>query len=430
MKDISRRDFIKVGALGSAAVSLGVQAETTTKKPQAKSVIEVWLWGGASHLETFDPKPDAGNDYNAGYKSIKTNVPGIEISEFLPKLAKMADKYSIIRGMTHGVFGHETATYLMQTGRKPDSTVFPSIGAVIGKTFIERGDYKGKLPPYVVIPRAKGRFSEVGFLNPKYKPLATGGDPNKKPFIVEGIVTPGVTKEDHRKKRQLLNKLDSLGKFVDDPSLKQYDTATDEAYELITGSASDVFNLEVESKELRASYGANSFGQACLVARKLVEYGVPYVAINFGGWDTHKQHFQQMTRKMPELDSGLSTLLKDLEDRKLLDTTVVWCSGEFGRKPKISYESPWNGGRQHFGSCFSALVAGGGFKGGQVVGKTDATGDKVVERPVFPQDFLGSIYELMGINPDDKIDTPMGEKLAIMPKESEFGRLKELYKRV
>lgn len=418
--------FWMVALVGCVSASA---AETPVVKG-AKSVIEIWLWGGPSHLDTFDPKPDAGNDYHGGYKAIPTSVPGMQLSEFLPKLAQQADKFSLVRSMTHGNNGHETATYLMQTGREPGGKVYPSIGAVIGMMKGYDHGYKGKIPPYVVIPVAKGRFSEIGFLNPRYKPLVTGGDPNAQVFAVEGIVNPALSREQHMMNREFLNDIDSLGAFsgagVD---FSRFDTAGKEAYELIAGDAGDVFDLSKEPNEVRDRYGRNSFGQSCLVARRLVEAGVPYITINSPGWDSHKRIFLVMNQKLPQLDQGLAALLEDLSDRGLLESTIVWCSGEFGRQPKLSHESPWNGGRQHYGKCFSALVAGGGFKGGMVVGESDDKGENPKTRPVYPQDFLGSIYELAGINPDMKMPNPMGEDISIMPPQSESGRLKELYKR-
>lgn len=435
ISDMNRREFLKLCAVGSsvplAMNFLGGSLYAATATPaRAKSVIEIWLWGGPSHLETFDPKPNAGYNYNGGRKAIPTNVNGIEISEFFPQLAKHADKYSIIRSMTHGVFGHETATYLMQTGRKPGGKVYPSIGAIIGMMNGYDGHYKGKIPPYVVLTKAKGRFSEVGFLNPRYKPLVTGGDPNQAVFNVEGIVTRGVTKEQHKTKRKLLNNLDTLGNIMPkNKTFDKFDKDSDEAYDLIIGNASEVFNLNNEPAATRQLYGRNSFGQACLAARRLVEYGVPYITINFNGWDTHKKHFEAMRQKGLQLDEGLAALLQDLAKRNLLDSTLVWCSGEFGRQPLVSWDSPWNGGRQHYGNCFSALVAGGGFKGGKVVGASDDKGEFPASRPVYPQDLLGSIYELAGINPDAKLPNPMGEDLKIMPPQSKHGRLKEIYKK-
>ncbi|MCX6984271.1 MAG: DUF1501 domain-containing protein [Lentisphaerae bacterium] len=416
------------GLLAMSAMASEDKPLQSGKQGTAKSVIEIWLWGGSSQLETFDPKPDAGDDYNGGFKAIPTNVPGMEISEFLPKLAKQAEKYSLIRSMTHGITAHETAAYFMQTGREPGGKVYPGIGAVIGMMKGYDYGYKGKIPPYIVITESKGRFSEIGFLNPKYKPLVTGGDPNAAVFAVEGIVNAAVTKEQQKKNREFLVSMDSLGRVLpQNVNFDKFEKSGDEAYDLITGEAGSVFDLGRESNETRELYGRNWFGQSCLAARRMVEAGVPYITINSPGWDTHKRHFQLMRNKLQQVDQGLSALLQDLKDKGLLDTTIVWCCGEFGRQPKVSTESPWNGGRQHYGKCFSALVAGGGFMGGKIVGSSDEKAENPVDRPVYPQDFLGSIYELMGIDPDGKMPNPMGEDITVMPPQSKFGRLKEIY---
>jgi uncharacterized protein (DUF1501 family) len=199
-----------------------------------------------------------------------------------------------------------------------------------------------------------------------------------------------------------------------------------------------VFDLSQEDAALRSRYGhrpwsetaLTTFGQACLVARRLVERGVPYITINFSGWDTHKDHFQIMRTKLPELDQGMATLLQDLADRGLLDSTIVWWSGEFGRSPKISWEAPWNGGRQHYPKVFSAVLAGGGFKGGRVVGASDAKGEEVKERPVYPCDLLGSLYQMLGIDPDGKLPNPLSMELTVTPTAADGipmgGRLKEI----
>ncbi|MCS7180888.1 MAG: DUF1501 domain-containing protein [bacterium] len=400
-------------------------------KPKAKSVIQIWLWGGPSHLDTFDPKPFAGYDYAGPFKSIATNVPGIEINELLVNLAKLADKYSIIRSMTHGINAHETASYLMQTGHSSEENlVYPAIGAVVSLFKGYDYGYKGILPPYIVLTTSQGRFSECGFLGEKYKPFITGGDPNRTPFAVEGIVLEGITETRKNARKNLLYSIDVLGKLV--PWIKEFewfDLCREKAYEIISGEISKVFDLTTEPEEVRNMYGRNTFGQSCLVARRLIEKGVVYVTINYKGWDTHSNHFQQMRQKLPELDMGLSSLIKDLSERGLLDTTIIWVSGEFGRTPKIQWEPPWNGGRNHYGKCFSVLVCGGGFKGGCIVGASDEKGENVVERPVYPKDLLGSIYYLLGIDPESKFPEKFGKNVTILPpidKGNKIGLLKEI----
>ena len=401
---------------------------------RAKSVIQIWMWGGPPQLDTFDPKPEAGYDYCGPLnKPIQTNVPGIQVGELLPLLAQQADKYSIIRSMTHGVNGHETAAYMVQTGRRAGgSLVYPSVGAVVSLFKGYDHGYTSLIPPYIVLTRTQGRFSEAGFLGPSCKPFATGGNPNAKRFEVEGIIAPGISDERQRGRRNLLHTLDTLGNAMPrDPEFALLNTTEKNAYDLILGEASKLFDLSQESAELRDRYGRNTFGQSCLMARRLVEVGVPYVTINYGGWDTHKQHFQIMRRKLPEMDRGMATLLEDLADRGLLDTTIVWWGGEFGRGPRVQWEPPWNGGRSHYGKCFTHVVAGGGFQGGKVVGESNETGGEVLTRPVSVQDLIGSIYELMGIDPDAPLPNPRGEDIKVLPSSEESGietegRLREI----
>lgn len=392
--------------------------DTEVKKPTAKAVIQIWLAGGLSQLDTFDPKPNAGQDYCGPYnKPIPTNVEGIQISQMLPLLAKQADKYVILRGMTHNNNGHETAACLVQTGRKPaEGLMFPGAGAVVSYFKGYNGGYTGMLPPNITITSPLGRFSETGFLGSRYKSFATGGDPTKQPFAVEGIVSEKITLERQHDRRALLKSLDTFAvEMSQDPAVKTVDACQEQAYAVILGDAGKAFDLSEENKELREKYGLNKFGQSCLVARRLVERGVPFITINVPGWDTHKDHFKEMYKKLPELDKGLAALLQDLADRNLLGSTIVWVTGEFGHTPKVQYESPWNGGRGHYGKAFSALVAGGGFRGGKVVGKTDEHGETVVERPIYPWDLVGSIYVLLGIDLNSQLPHPDGRSIAVSP---------------
>ncbi len=404
-----------------------------TTNSKAKSVIQIWMWGGPPHLDTFDPKPAAGNDYTGPLnRPIPTNVDGIVIGELLPLLAKQADKYSIIRSMTHGVNGHETAAYMVQTGRPAGGRdVYPSVGAVVSLFKGYNAGYTGLIPPYIVLTQPQGRFSEAGFLGTRYKPFATGGDPAQSRFAVEGVVAQGISDKQQKNRRELLKQVDALGQTMkDNSSLKTFDQAGEQAYDLILGDAGKVFDLTQEKSELRDSYGRTTFGQACLVARRLVERGVPYVTINYGGWDTHEQHFPAMRRKLPEMDRGMAALLQDLAGRGLLDSTIVWWSGEFGRTPKVAWEAPWNGGRHHFGQVFCAVVAGGGFKGGRVVGASDETGEQVKDRPVYPCDLIASMYELLGLDLNAKLPHPQGLDVRVSPTAAEGvksgGRLKEI----
>jgi len=428
---ISRREAIRRGLYGAAGLALaqrlGSQAlaaappAAAPAKVKAKAVIQVFLWGGMSHNDTWDPKPDSGRDYMGEFSQvIPTNVNGIQIGALFPELAKQADKYSLIRSMTHGNNGHETAAYLMQTGHAPgERLAYPSVGAVFA--LFKSPGYKGIIPPYVVLTRAQGRFSEEGFLGPKFKPFATGGDPNATRFEVEGVIARAISDDRQKARRELLEKMNTLGNAVEaSPQVAAAQEAKKQAYDLILGTGREVFDLSKEKPELRDRYGRHTFGQDCLAALRMVESGVPYVVINYpGGWDTHSNHFLTMRRQCPQLDQGLATLLQDLKDRGLLETTIVWCCGEFGRGPKVDWQPPWNGGRNHYGKVFSVLVAGGGFKGGCVVGSSDAKAEEVKDRPVYPVDLLGSIYQLAGIDPGARLPHPMGAEAHVLPTASE-----------
>ena len=396
-------------------VTLGASAQ------RAKSVILIYLDGGPSQTDTFDPKPNAGRDYYGSYKGVcKTNVEGIEIGEKLPLLAGMADKYSLIRSMTHGSNAHETGHYAMITGdTSGGSVVYPSFGAVI--SYMKRDSYKGVLPCYISVTSANNRFNEGGFLGNEYKSFDTGGAPESSAYEVEGLVNKYIGRE------RMDCRMGLLDKFERQPMDKAaIDSLRDINMEFIWGDSREVFNLTNEPDSVRQRYGKSRLGQSCLVARRLVEAGAPFVNVRTTGWDTHKKHFQFMSSMLPNLDKALSALISDLDARGLLDSTIVLCGGEFGRTPKVLWEAPWNGGRAHFGAAFSYLVAGGGFQGGKVVGKTDKTGENVAERPVRPCDLIGTVYMLMGIDPYGTLPHVSEGNLPILPSLLDKGRSKGL----
>jgi uncharacterized protein (DUF1501 family) len=442
---MSRREAVRIGFFSTAGLvfagsSAGVASSGATAMPvsrpaggaKAKSIIQIFLWGGMSHSDTWDPKPDAGYDYNGPLKApLATNVDGMQVSEWFPQLARQADKYSLIRSMTHRNNGHETAAYLVQTAHAPgERLAYPSVGAVF--SYFKSAGYKGVIPPYVVLTKPQGRFSEEGFLGPRLKPFATGGDPNAERFEVEGVIARGISDDRQRARRELFGKLNSMGTSAKaSPALVAAAEARERAYELILGQGREVFDLSKEKPELRDRYGRHTFGQDCLVARRMAEAGVPYIVINYpGGWDTHSNHFQTMTRQCPQLDQGLAMLLLDLKERGLLDSTLVWCCGEFGRGPKVDWQPPWNGGRNHHGAVFTALVAGGGFKGGHVVGASDDKAMEVKDRPVYPVDLLGSIYQLAGIDAAAKLPHPMGFDAFVLPAAEEGAKSGGLLKEI
>jgi hypothetical protein len=424
----SRRDFLKVGAAGVASLSLanwlvrpvwsaGAMGPTSAPdaravpgpQARARSVIQLWMGGGPTQTDTFDPKPEAGEDYSGPLKNpINTNVVGMRIGELLPLLAKQADKYSIIRSMTHGNDGHETAAYIMQTGTLPSADLsYPAIGAVVALKRHEAG-YKGSLPAYITLTSPLGRFSDSGFLGNDYRTFATGGDPNAREFRTQGLVQPrSVTEKRLADRRDLAGSVDAMA-GQDNAILSDTASLQDRACRLILGEAKTAFDMSAEKEDLREKYGRNHFGQCCLMARRLVEHGVPFITINMGGWDTHSYNFDAMKKLLPVLDAAFATLLEDLSQRGLLDTTIVTWFGEFGRTPKVDYQAPWFSGRGHYGRCFSAVVAGGGFKGGHVVGSSNFRRETVQDRPVYPWDLNASIYKLLGIDPHGRLPHPQG----------------------
>lgn len=384
--------------------SLGLNAQ------RAKSVILVYLDGGPAQTDTFDPKPDTSRDYFGNFKGVsKTNVEGIYLGEKLPQLAQIADKYTLIRSLTHGVNAHETGHYAMITGDSSGgSVVYPSYGSVI--SYMKKDTYKGILPVYISVTSANSRFNEGGFLGNEYKSFDTGGQPEKALYEVEGVMNRFVDK------KRMDQRMSLLKEFERQPMDKEIiDSLRSVNMDFIWGESREVFDLSDEPDSVRERYGISRLGQSCLVARRLVEAGVPFVNVRTTGWDTHKKHFQHMNTMLPDLDMALSALLEDLDSKGLLDSTIVLCGGEFGRTPKVLWEAPWNGGRAHFGAAFSYLVAGGGFHGGKVLGKTDKTGEKVIERPVYPCDLIGTIYLLMGIDPYGTLPHVSEGDLPILP---------------
>ena len=375
---------------------------------RAKAVIQLFLSGGPSHLDTFDPKPQASADFTGPWrKAIGTNVDGILINELLPLSAKQADKFSILRGLSHNNNGHETATYMMQTGARPgDDLVYPAVGAIVARKLEETGALKGRsLPPYMTVPSPIGRFSEAGFLGPKYRTFVPGnlGDPMS---------------DSERKRLEtrmaLHSGLDSLG-ISEKDLFEEDDFFRDQAREMVLGKPRESFDISREPESIRELYGKSSVGRACLQARRLVENGVAYVTVNMGGWDTHRDQAVHYRSLMPALDRAFSALLADLAQRGLLATTIVTCGGEFGRTPRFQTTPPWNGGRNHFGAAFSWVVAGGGFAGGQIVGETDNTGSKVIKRIIRPGDLTASIYRQLGINPAGTLPHPRGASVPLIP---------------
>ena len=390
---------------------------------KARSVVYVYLDGGSSQTDTFDPKPEAGYSYTGKYRNpIETCIPGVFIGERLVRLAAIADRYSILRGMCNGTNAHETGHYRMLTGDMTGGDiVYPSFGAMI--SYKKRLVYNNTLFPYICITEASTRFNEAGFLNSMYKPYDTGGKPDSKWFDVSGIIDHSMPDELLEARRSLLETLSGAGMEVEptEEVLKAREYRK-QGFDIMLGDVRNCFDLNSEPDSLRKSYGMNVFGQSCLAARKLVEEGVLVVMVRFRGWDTHKEHFARMDQRLDELDAGVSSLILDLESRGLLESTVVVVGGEFGRTPLIGFGPPWNGGRGHYGAAFSYLIAGGGFKGGCVVGATDFRGEQVTERKIYPADLWASVYTLMGIDPLGTVEHPVFGEIPILPSYGKPGQ--------
>jgi len=419
---VTRRELLRVGAVSTLGLSLAdwmkAKACGELQEGKARAVIQLWMSGGPSHLDTFDPKPDAGSDFAGPTKPIDTNVPGIRINEHLPSMARIADKYSIIRGFTHPSPAHEIATHIVGTGNVPTGgLVYPTMGSVVSLEKGYEGGYRGELPPYVAVPNPAPWYGEAGFLGGRYKPFATGGDPNAAEFQVRGLkLAQGLSDTRAKERHSLLKGIDNLAREMEDENLFQVvDTYYERAYGLILGDAKNAFDMSKEDPRLRDRYGRTPFGQGCLLARRLVERGVPFVTVHKGGWDTHLKNFEAVPKLAADMDRGFSALLEDLDQRGLLASTIVVWQGEFGRTPKIDWSAQWQGGRHHWCNAFSTVVAGGGFRGGHVIGSSDAKGETVKDRPCYPWDLAASIYHQLGIDHNKRLPHPQGRVAYVTP---------------
>jgi hypothetical protein len=425
---VSRRDFLRLGALGPVGLSLAnlLSIEKamagTGKGARAKSVILVYLGGGLSHHDSFDLKPDAMEEIRGKYKSIPTNVTGLQIGELLPQMAKQMDKVTLVRSGTHENDHHETATNWVLSGRfgSPFGD-YPSMGAVVAH---ETG-FSGLVPPYVAVPKNPSFTWELGksaWLGGRYESFKCG-DPNAKDFKVRDLSQPAsVTPQVLERRRTLLDAVDQLSAHIKgNDQIATYDEFEQKAAEMVLSpQAQAAFDIAKENEKLRDDYGHTEFGQSCLMARRLVESGVRFVTVNYGGWDHHKKIFENLDKKLPEFDRGFATLIRDMHERGTLSETLVVAMGEFGRTPKLNKDA----GRDHWGRAGSLIFAGAGVKAGQVIGATDKNGAFVTERPVRPADVSWTIYEALGIDPTKDLRTPEGRPVSIL---AEGGTVTELY---
>jgi hypothetical protein len=405
---------LRAGALSAWGLSLAdllrlrARADETKPAGRAKSCILIWLAGGPSHIDTFDPKPEAPGDYRGEFQAIETKVAGVRISEVFPKIAENLDKLALVRTLTSPEVDHDRASHHVITGYRPSpALVYPSYGSVVARL---RGFAGSTLPPYVAVPDA-GAFGTSGYLTPAYDPFLVGGDPNQPNFRVRDLTPPDrVTLERLNRRRRMIQALDGFARDVPStPLTTSRDAFTAQAYDLLTSSSAQAaFQLDTEDAKLRDSYGRTTVGQACLLARRLVEAGVAFVTVNDRGpgplgWDTHVQNFKTIKETLaPPIDQAITGLVADLADRGLLASTLVVVLGEFGRTPKVNP----NAGRDHHPRANCVLLAGGGLPGGVVIGRTDDHADAPVDRPVTPSDLAATIYKALGIDPNQRLLTP------------------------
>lgn len=425
---VSRRNFLRAGMLAPLGLSLATllrleaSAAANPGRGRAKSVVLVFLGGGISHHDSFDMKPEAIEEVRGKYGAIPTSVPGLQICELLPKLAKNMHRLTLVRSSTHENDHHETASNWVLSGRF--GSLFgdhPSMGAIVAH---ETG-FEAAVPPYVAVP-SNPRFSwELGksaWLGGRCESFKCG-NPNGENFRVRDLMRPEtLTQETAERRQTLLRAVDRLSSQIEgNDQILTFDDFSRKASEMVlTPTAQTAFDIARENARTRDAYGRTEFGQSCLMARRLVEAGVRFVTVNYSGWDHHKKIFEGLDQKLPEFDQGLSAFFEDMDARGLLDETLVLVMGEFGRTPKINKTA----GRDHWGRAGSLLFAGAGVCRGRVVGATDKNGAFVTERPVRPADVSWTVFEALGIDPSKELITPEGRPVTIL---AEGAPVRELY---
>lgn len=417
-----RRDILKIGTAGIFGLTLPqlLQLEAQAKTPSAskapaKSVILVWLAGGPATIDMWDLKPEAPEGIRGDFKPVNTSADGVQISEHLPKMAKVMDRATIVRSVAHTIPSHGTATLWMTTGNKPTPALqYPALGSVASKML--KADVG--VPPFVSFGELRGGAAGTsGYLGTAYNPFlieGAAGTGKESTYRVRGIQLPtGFTLEELENRDALLEGFDNTFKKLDRSAdlVDGLDNFHKQALEILRSDRTKkAFALSEEAAPVRASYGATPFGQSALAARRLVEAGVRFVTITIGGWDTHSQTFNaHKTRLLPQLDQVLSALIGDLSDKGLLDSTIVYCAGEFGRTPKVNK----NSGRDHWARSMSVVLAGGGFKKGYAHGATDKEGMAPATDPVTPDDVSATIFNQLGIDPRHELQTSTGRPIQL-----------------
>ncbi len=420
---VTRRGLLRAGVLAPLGLGLAdwlrirALASTPQQGGRATACILIWLGGGASHIDTFDPKPDSPSEVRGEFSAIATATPGVSISEVLPNLARRTPQLAIIRSLTSPESDHDRAAHHVLTGYRPSpALIYPSLGSAVTK--LGDSSYLGTLPPHVAIPQPPA-FASSGFLTPAYDPFAVDGDPNSPGFRVRNLTPPDrLTLNRLERRRGMITEIDAFTHNAPPTPLTQSrDRFADRAFELLTSDqAARAFSLSAETVSLRESYGRTTLGQSCLLARRLVERGVPFVTVNdIGagplGWDTHQQNFATLRDRLaPPLDQAISALLDDLDSRGILDTTLVAVMGEFGRTPRINA----NAGRDHHGRASSVLLAGGGLRSGVVIGATDPRADAPIDRPVTPGALAATLYTALGIDPTTRLLTTDNQPIRLV----------------
>jgi len=414
-----RRDFLKIGTAGLLGLTLPellrleAQASPQSRaRAKAKSIIMVWLAGGPATIDMWDLKPDAPEGIRGEFKPIKTNVPGIEICEHLPMLAKVMDKCTIVRSLYHNIGAHELGTVYMTTGNRPSLSIkYPSLGSICAKVLPTP---KG-VPPYVTFGLLRnGNAGGGGYLGTAYNPFEVEGQPGSKNMRVRGISLPtGFSLEDLENRNKLLETFEASFRTLDEAAdlAAGLDRFHQQALDILrSDKTKKAFDLDQEPPALRARYGQDSFGQAALAARRLIEAGVRFVTIGTGGWDTHSNNFTTLKQRLlPPVDRTVSALLEDLAQRGLLESTIVYVAGEFNRTPKINQRA----GRDHWGRSMAVVLAGGGFKGGFVYGSTDAQGMVPATNPCTPDDICATMFSLLGLDPHYELRTNTGRPMPL-----------------
>ena len=420
-RGVDRRGFLTVGAVGGLGLSLGeflrleaargeANPDTPPKQATASSVIYIYLPGGFAQQETFDPKPHAPVDYRGPLGSIETTLPGVRFGELLPHTAKIADKLAICRSMTHGEAAHERGTHNMFTGYKPSPALqYPSFGSVISHEFGPREN----LPAYVCIPNQPNEFAGSGYLSSAYSGFSLGADPADGSFKVRDLNLPeGIDGARFDKRRRMLDVVnDHFRQKEKSDSLDALDTFYQRAYGLISSTkAQEAFDLKKEPDALKDEYGRNQAGMRMLMARRLVESGVRFVTLTYGGWDHHDNIEKNMRSQTPAFDQGFATLIRDLDRRGLLASTLVCVGTEFGRTPKLNPTA----GRDHWPKVFSIAMAGGGIKGGIVHGSSNATASEPENDPLTVEDWATTIYDRLGIDARKELMAPGARPVEIV----------------